>query len=341
MIKIELSAEELDLLKRYIRTTSLVLIRLKSQAILMRSKGMGVSDIGDIVSRDSDTVSKWLGAFVERRMASIFSGHSKNENASKLTREQKEEIKKALANPPSEYGLPKEFWDVPTLKGYIEAKFDIVYASVQSYHFLLKFSNLSFKYPDTCDRHRDEAYIEKRVNEIRNEIKPFLEDEGWEVFASDEVRIELEAFTRRAWLKKGERTVVKVERRREAQSYIGLLNQKTGGCHLYALDWQNQDEILPALEQFLKEYPEKKICIVWDNVRFHKGKKIQEALQTGGILERVHLINFPPYAPDTNPIEHVWNTAKNETANIQQDTLEHTKEAFTQAIQSKTFHYQI
>ena len=31
-----------------------------------------------------------------------------------------------------------------------------------------------------------------------------------EAFASDEVRIKLEALTRRAWLKKGEQTILKV-----------------------------------------------------------------------------------------------------------------------------------
>jgi hypothetical protein len=45
---------------------------------------------------------------------------------------------------------------------------------------------------------------------------------------------------------------------------------------------------------FLKEYPDKKICIVWDNAGFHKGKEIRKALQTGGLLERVHLIPMPP-----------------------------------------------
>lgn len=307
----------------------------------MRIKGMSVKDIGDILSRDERTVRQWFGDFHERRMASLFTGHAENENASRLTKAQKEEIKATLQEPPNACGLPKEFWDVPTLKEYIRVEFGVEYESEQSYRFLLKFSNLSFKYPDTFDRHRDESSIEKRMKEIRKEIRPFLKDEEWEVFASDEVRIELEALTRRAWLKKGERTVVKVERKREAQSYIGFLNQKTFDCHLYELPWQNQDELLKAFKLFLKKYPQKKICIVWDNVAFHKGKKIQEALQKNHLLERVHFINFPPYAPDKNPIEHVWNTAKQNTANIQRETLEQTKTAFTQAISSRIFNYQI
>lgn len=92
---------------------------------------------------------------------------------------------------------------------------------------------------------------------------------------------------------------------------------------------------------FLQEYPNKKICIIWDNASFHKGLKIREALQAGGTLERVHLIAMPPYAPDCNPIEHVWNVAKGAIANIQYDTFEKTRTAFTDYIQSRKFNYEI
>lgn len=307
----------------------------------MREKGMKLMDIGDIVSRDEHTITKWIKDWSHVRMASLFTGHEGNGNASKLTKEQRQEIKGVLEKPPSKHGLPKVFWDVPTLKEYVEAKFDTVYESARSYHFLLKFSRLSFKYPDLFDQRRNEEHIAQRMGAIREEIKPLLADPAWEVFASDEVRIELEAFTRRAWLKKGERTIVKVNRKREAQSYIGLLNQKTFVCHLYEMPWQNQQEVLKVLGLFLEEYPDKKICIVWDNASFHKGQEIKKALKKGELLERVHLIAFPPYAPDNNPIEHVWNDAKGTIANIQRDTFSETKTAFVGHIRSRKFNYQI
>lgn len=302
---------------------------------------MKIEDIADVVSRNRKTISQWIKEWEDKRMSSIFSGHENNSNAGKLTKEQKEEIKKALANPPSDYDIPKEFWDVPALKEYVKAKFDIIYESDRSYHFLLNFSNLSFKYPDTFDYRRNEEFIEKRINEIKKEIEPFLKDSDWEIFASDEVRMELEAFTRRAWLKKGERTIVKVNREREAQSYIGFLNQKNFKCHLFEMAWQNQKEILEAFEKFLKKYPKKKICIIWDNARFHKGKEIKKALEKGQILERVHLVNLPPYAPDKNPIEHVWNTGKGKMANIQYESFKKMKAEFMKNINGKKFKYQM
>lgn len=341
MRRVEISEEEHSLLKSYLRSSPLILIRSKCQALLMREKGMKLTDIGDIVSRDEHTITQWIKVWSHRRMASIFTGHEGNGNASKLTKAQRQEIKETLAKPPSKEGLPKTFWDVPTLKEYVSAKFDTMYESDRSYHFLLKFSRLSFKYPDLFDQRRNEEQIAQRMVAIRKEIFPLLADPAWEVFASDEVRIELEAFTRRAWLKRGERTIVKVNRKRESQSYIGLLNQKSFVCHTYEMPWQNQREVLKALGLFLKEYPDKKICIVWDNASFHKGQEIRKALQKGELLEQVHLIAFPPYAPDENPIEHVWNSAKGAIANIQRDTFSETKVAFVGHINSKKFAYQI
>lgn len=337
----KISSEERILLKQYLKTSPLVLIRSKAQAILMREKGMVLKDIGDILSRDRRTVSGWLSDWDERRMSSIFTGHQNNENAAKLTKQQKQEIKEVLGKPPAERDVPKAFWDVPSLRTYTQATFGVGYESERSYHFLLRFSNLSFKYPDMFDRRRDEAKIAVRMAEIRAEIKPFLEDQDWEVFASDEVRIELEALTRRAWLKRGTSTVVKVDRRREAQSFIGFLDQKSFACETYRMAWQNQEEVLKAFEKFLAKHPKKKLCIVWDNAAFHKGKEIKNALAKGGLLEHVHLVAMPPYAPDENPIEHVWKDAKEAIANAQRETLTAVVESFEQHIKNRQFKYQI
>lgn len=341
MIKTTFSPEEKTLLKGYLKTSPLALIRYKCQALLMRQKGMNLKDIADIVSRNEQTVGRWIKDFSTRRIASIFTGHENNNNASKLTKEQKQQIAETLHKPPCAYGLPKEFWDVPTLKEYVRAEFGVVYESVQSYHFLLRFSNLNFKYPDSFDQRRDDAYIAQRMREIHEEIAPFLNDSQWEVFVADEVRVQFEALTRRAWLRRGERTVVQVNREREAQSYLGLLNQKSCMCHIYELAWQNQQEVLRSLKTFLQKYPKKRICIIWDNARFHKGKEIRMALGKGMLLERVHLINLPPYAPDMNPIEHVWKAAKDVLANVQYDVFKKTKATFRHFIQGRLFKYQI
>lgn len=272
-------------------------------------------------------------------MASIFTGHKDNNNAGKLTKIQLAEIQQVLQSPPTDFGLPQEFWDVPQLKQYVRAEFGVVYDSEQTYHYLLKFSNLSFKYPDKFDLKRNEKLITERMKAINLEIQPYLKDKSYEVFAVDEVRMDQEAITRRAWLKKGQKTVIKVNRKKESQSYIGFLNQKSFKCEVFEMPWQNSEEVVKAYKLFLSNHPNKQIVIVWDNAPFHKSKAIREELASGGLLERVHLIAMPPYAPDHNPIEHVWGVTKQSISNIQHTSFEQTKEAFTGFINSRTFKY--
>lgn len=339
MLKTKITEDERQVLVSYNRDSPVVLIRLKAQAVTSSDQGLTSKSIALNVGKGVRAVERWLSDWNTRRMSSIFSGHASNHNAGKLTTEQLQQIKEVLALPPSDYGIPKEMWDVPTLKEYVSTTFDVVYESAESYYFLLRFSGLSFKYPDTFDRKRNEPLILERMEAIRSEIAPLLSNPDWEVFACDEVRMDQEAIIRKCWLKKGERTVVKVNRNKESQSYIGFLNQKTFACHLYEMPWQNGDEVLIATKQFLEAYPDKKICIIWDNAPFHRSMKIREQLKAGGIMDRVHLIAMPPYAPDENPIEHVWNTTKQSIANIQQTSFQETKQAFTDFVAKRSFRY--
>ena len=240
MTKTKLSAEERKQLQAYNKTSPLVLIRYKCQAVLMHDEAVSYAAIAQVIGRSKRVIERWLSDWNNRRLASLFTGHQDNGNAAKLTKAQLAEIQATLTSPPSDTGLSGAFWDVPKLKSYLEASFGVVYESESSYHFLLRFSNLSFKYPSAFDRKRDLGLIGARMREIQLEIAPLLIDPSWEVFAVDEVRMEQEALTRRAWLRKGERTVIKADRDKQAQSYIGFLNQTTFQCAVYEMPWQNR-----------------------------------------------------------------------------------------------------
>lgn len=312
-------------------------IRLRSHTALLSHKEYSPIQIADILFQSEQTICRWVKDFERERIASLFPKYLGNEHASKLTRKQKEHLKGVLLQKPSDYGIPKEFWDISTLRRYVKAEFGVEYESDESYRLIFLLHNYSFHLPDTFDRHRDEGKVTKRVAEIRDEIKPLMQDTSWIIFASDEARIIWETIIRRAWLPKGEKTIIKVEKKRQAQSFIGFLNLKSGEELLYRLSWQKQDEIIPVLEELVKKYPDKKICIIWDNARFHHGKKIKAKLST--TLKNIHLINLPPYAPDHNPQEHVWKYGKDKLSNNQRESLEETVQVFESIVMSRQYQY--
>lgn len=336
-----INKNEKQILKQHYANSGCRLIRERAHAVILSNQGWSVPDIAAILLRNNDTICLWLNNFSQRGISSIFHKYEDNDNAGKLTKEQREEVEEVLKNPPSEYGLPKEFWDLPALKNYLQAEFGIVYESERSYHYLLKFGGLSFKLPAPFDIKRDKDRINAKLAEIRQELRKYAADGSWEIFAADEARITWEAEIRRAWLKRNEKTIIKVHRDNQYQNYFGALDLKRGKSFIAKLSWQDTDEIIKALRELSHSYPEKKICLVWDNARWHKAKKLREELRKGQSLERVHLINFPPYAPDVNPQEHVWKFGKDCLGNETIDSFAQTILLFEKSVKRKKFNYKI
>lgn len=54
------------------------------------------------------------------------------------------------------------------------------------------------------------------------------------------------------------------------------------------------------------------IILLWDNSKTHQGPLLRSLLEANPRLQIEH---FPPYAPELNPDEGVWNHSKRELAN--------------------------
>jgi len=338
---VQITPIERELLEDWRRYGVSPLIRDRALTVIINSQGKSAYSIAKILSRKESTIRSWLKKFKQKRISSLLTQYRNNTNASRLTPKQKQQIKKVLSQPPSDYGIPKEFWQVKDLKKYIKAEFGVVYESDRSYHFLFKLSRFSWKLPDKFDIKRDNQLVRERIKKIRQEIKPYLVSPNWVVLASDETRLVWETQSRRAWLKTNQKTIIKVNRSKDYQSFLGSLNLKTGRCHLHSLNWQNQKETIKALEKLKKQYPNKRICLIWDNAKWHRGKLITQELRKGKSLYGFHLINFPPYAPDTNPVEHVWKYVKDKIAHQSTTSFKQKVNHFKLAVIHRKFNYQI
>lgn len=342
MNQIRVTKEEWRILQDYKLEAPYRLMRRMSEALILLHEGVPIDAVGRIVERSVPTVKDWCRAWNESRLASIHTGHAGNLNASKLTVSQREEVRRVLSNPPSDESIPAAFWSVPDLANWMYRRFGIQYASNSSYHFYMHDAGLSFHRPEPQDERRaDPDVVGRRMKEIEKQVACLLEDEDVLVVSADEVRLEHEAIIRRAWHTRGEKTVLAVDRRRQAQSYIGFLHERDGRVDLNPLDWQNTETITDALVNLTLKYPDKKIVIVWDNAGWHRSKLLRQNLGEGNLLESIHLINLPPYSPDHNPIEHVWGEAKNSISNVQRASFDQTTAAFENYIRSATFPYRI
>lgn len=74
----------------------------------------------------------------------------------------------------------------------------------------------------------------------------------------------------------------------------------------------NTARILPFLSALLRQL-RGNVVVVWDGCQTHRNHKVRRFLVRN---RRMRLENFPPYAPELNPMEYVWgHSKKNRLAN--------------------------
>jgi transposase len=86
-------------------------------------------------------------------------------------------------------------------------------------------------------------------------------------------------------------------------------------CQLYEDNIQGE-EVAGFLRHLLHQL-HGHLIVLLDNGKIHRGAPVRHLL---GRTSRLHLEPFPPYAPELNPDEGVWNHLKSMLANGRPDT---------------------
>lgn len=109
----------------------------------------------------------------------------------------------------------------------------------------------------------------------------------------------------------------------------------------------NGDHTVDFLKDLQTAYPNKKLIILWDNARYHRGKKVKKYLNEvnkGMIDEKDYKItcyHFAPNAPDQNPVEDVWLRGKSFLRRnfYQSESFYQLKEKFLKYLDNKIFNF--
>jgi transposase len=126
---------------------------------------------------------------------------------------------------------------------------------------------------------------------------------------------------RRTWAPRGQTPVHRHHLKREKVSTISALTvsprRRHLGLYFRCLSEANFDSI--AVADFLRhllKHLRGFVIVIWDNGRHHKGDAVRALLRR---CQRLHLEALPPYAPDLNPDEGVWNQIRTALANGRPD----------------------
>lgn len=141
------------------------------------------------------------------------------------------------------------------------------------------------------------------------------------VWVMDEARLGLHTILRKVWSKRGKRPVVAMQRKYEWDYLYGSLEVTQGEahfCHMGQVDLQCDADYLADLAS---QDPGCVHILVRDQAGFH--------LRDGDLRlpANVRIIDLPPYCPEHNPCEQLWDLIKDELGNRVFATIELLREA--------------
>lgn len=131
----------------------------------------------------------------------------------------------------------------------------------------------------------------KFISKDKRPVKLFFEDEG---------RFGRSNTLSRCWGPKGVRSIVKKQIVRQyTYAYVSVCPE-TGENHSLVLSGSNTEIMNYYLQDLSQEFNKYRIILCSDNARWH--------ISSGLIVpENIVFIYLPPYSPQLNPVEHIWD----------------------------------
>lgn len=148
-------------------------------------------------------------------------------------------------------------------------------------------------------------------------IKALAKKERALIFFQDESSIRLTPTVGRTWAPSGDRPTVPLTGKRGS---ICVMSAVSPSGHLYFMipgERVNSDVYILFLAGLMKEYPRRKIFVIADQASPHTSKRTKIFLEHN---RRLRQFVLPPYSPDFNPDEQVWNHLKHHELKAHNET---------------------
>lgn len=194
-------------------------------------------------------------------------------------------------------------WTVIKLCGWLreEKQIDLTYRTLVRY---LHEHQYARRIPRPVPEPPNRELWEDHREGFAMELLAFLEDPACDVFFGDEAGFEGDPRPRQKWVRRGSRPTQAYHGSHVRQNVIGAVNPSSGQLVSLIVPHCDTDVFQIFLDAMSAEVPPcgKRVLLVLDNASWHKAKSLR--------WHHIEPIYLPPYSPDFNPIERLWQHLK-------------------------------
>lgn len=278
---------------------------LRKRAMEAHERGNSAIDVAEMFGVHRATVHRWIARAQQDVTLARKTGSGRR---SVLSDKQYGRLLRIILKPASSFGFETDFWTSSRIIEVARKRLKVI-ISRSTMCKMLRASEFSYKKPERryyeADDQRRTEWLKLTVPEIKRTIKKYRAI----LYFEDEATVRLTGVLARTWGPRGKRTIQKATGIRGTVPVMSALGSH--GNLLFQLYDQriSSDEVLSFLSEMLKHHPRRHLVVVMDRARPHTSKKVVEFIKT---QRRLHVFYLPPYSPDFNPDEQVWNHLKNE-----------------------------
>ncbi len=131
-------------------------------------------------------------------------------------------------------------------------------------------------------------------------VKSFAKIKPMRLMFQDEARFGRISDTRYCWARRPKRAMVKAMLTYQYTYAYGAVSPLDGKFDSLVLPLVNTECMQLFITEIGKRYPEENIVMVVDGAGWHKSKAF-------ALPENLRLHFLPPYSPELNPQEHIWD----------------------------------
>jgi len=279
---------------------------VRARAVDAVQKGMPVSHTATAFGVDRTTLHRWLARYGEEGEAGL-QRRPVPGRPRKLANFTAKRLKRIVLAPATKFGFETDLWTVSRLHAVLVERLHMD-ISEDTVWRRLREAGLTWQTPERQYFEADPETRRRWQEETIPKIRETLGKTGGILYCEDEASVCLTPLLGKTWAERGKPRKVPVTGARASIAAMSALSPKGRLAFRLHNKRITSVEVIDFLKQLLRQHPGRHIVVVMDQAKPHTSKMTKAFINSKA---RLHVFYLPPYSPDWNPDEKVWNHLKN------------------------------
>lgn len=281
---------------------------MRVRAVAAVCDGMPLVDAAQAYRVDRTTIHRWLVRYRKGNGNDGLERSPVSGRPRKLASWTKDDWWRIVLGRATEFGYDTDFWTVRRLHQVLWNRYSVS-VSTDTIWRRLREVGLTYQKPEREYFQVDEEKREEWVRNVLPEIRTTTAKYRAILYFEDEANVSLTPFLGKTWAPCGKTPKAHVTGARGGVAAMSAITKR--GHMVFTLHDKRiaSAEVIHFLDQLLKHHKRRHIVVVMDQAPPHTSKVTTAFVES---QPRLHVFHLPPYSPDWNPDEKVWNHLKHQ-----------------------------